>query len=202
MRVHLIHGIHSNGVGNTGKLAPYFRDGGFDTFARTYGYAWASPAFLPGLVDWQNQRRAKRLAETIADGDAIVCHSNGAAVSHWIQAEHRELSAVILINPALDRDTDFHNVARVLCLHNAGDDVVGLSSVIPFSAWGAMGRDGYAGSLANVVNVDCANPPKGLPKLWGHSALFEPEKLLHWGPALAREMGVMVAKGSGVQSMA
>lgn len=195
MRVHLIHGIHSNGVGNTGKLAPYFRDAGFDVFARRYGWAFASPAILPGLVDWQNQRRAKRLAETIADGDAIICHSNGAAVAWYIQAEHRELSALILVNPALDRDADFHNVTRVLCLHNAGDDVVGWSSLVPFSSWGAMGRDGYAGTLANVVNVDGANPPDGLPKLWGHSALFDDYCLPHWGPALARELFIMIGRG-------
>ncbi len=192
MRIHLIHGIHSNGVGNTGKLAPYFRDDGFDVFARRYGYAFASPAFLPGFVNWQNQGRAKRLSETIADGDAIVCHSNGAAVAYLIQADHRELSALILINPALDRDTDFHNVGRVLCLHNAGDDVVGLSAALPFNHWGAMGRDGYAGTLNNVVNVDCAAPPPGLPKLWGHSALFDKYNLPHWGPALAREMKIML----------
>lgn len=119
MRVHLIHGIHSNGAGLTGQLAPYFRDAGFDTFVRRYGYAFASPAILPGLVDWQNQRRAARLVDEIEDGDAIVCHSNGAAVAYYIQADHRELSALILINPALDRATDFHNVRRVLCLHNA-----------------------------------------------------------------------------------
>jgi len=195
VRVHLIHGIHSNGVGNTGKLAPYFRDADFDVFARRYGWAFASPAILPGFVDWRNQRRAKKLAETIADGDAVVCHSNGAAVAYYIQADHRELSALILINPALDRDTDFHNTGRVLCLHNAGDDVVGLSAALPFNHWGAMGRDGYAGTLANVVNVDCANPQEMLPPLWGHSALFEKDALPFWGPALAREMRLMLNKG-------
>lgn len=194
MRVHLIHGIHSNGVGNTGKLAPYFRDAGFDVFARRYGWAFASPAILPGLVNWQNERRAKRLAETIADGDAIVCHSNGAAVAYCIQADHRELSALILINPALDRDTDFHNVERVLCLHNEGDDVVGLSAALPLNHWGMMGKTGYSGSLANVVNVDCANPPAGLPKLWGHSALFDKYNLPHWGPALAAELRLMTGR--------
>lgn len=194
MRVHLIHGIHSNGVGNTGKLAPYFRDAGFDVFARRYGWAFASPAILPGLVNWQNERRAKRLAETIADGDAIVCHSNGAAVAYCIQADHRELSALILINPALDRDTDFHNVERVLCLHNEGDDVVGLSAALPLNHWGMMGKTGYSGSLANVVNVNCANPPAGLPKLWGHSALFDKYNLPHWGPALAAELRLMTGR--------
>lgn len=192
MRIHLIHGIHSNGVGNTGKLAPAFRAAGFDVFARRYGWAFASPAILPGFVDWQNQRRAKRLAATIADGDAIVCHSNGAAVAYCIQADHRTLSALILIQPALDADTDFHNVERVLCLHNEGDDVVGLSAALPLNHWGMMGKTGYSGSLANVVNVDCANPPDGLPRLWGHSDLFERGHLEHWGPALARELKIMV----------
>lgn len=194
MRIHTIHGIHSNGAGLTGKLAPYFRAAGFDVFVRRYGYVFATPAFIPGLLNWRNERRAKKLAEVIADGDAIVCHSNGAAVAYDIQAEHRSLSALILINPALDRDTDFHNVERVLCLHNDGDDVVGLSAAIPFTHWGAMGKSGYAGSLANVVNVDCANPPAGLPKLWGHSALFDKYALPHWGPALARELKLMTGK--------
>lgn len=192
MRIHTIHGIHaSRPGGNTSRLAPYFRAGGFYTMVRSYGYAFATPAFLPGFLDWQNSRRAARLSAAIADGDAIVCHSNGAAVAWHIQAEHRTLSALILINPALDRDIDFHNVDRVLCLHNAGDDVVGLSAAIPFTHWGAMGQRGYAGSLANVVNVDCANPPARLPRLWGHSALFDKYNLPHWGPALAREMKLM-----------
>jgi len=169
------------------------REAGFDVMVRSYGYALA---LTSGLTDWLNRRRARKLSAAIQEGDAIVCHSNGAAVAYYIQAEHRSLSALILINPALDRDTDFHNVERVLCLHNAGDDVVGWSALAPFSIWGAMGRDGYAGSLANVVNVDCANPPPGLPKLWGHSALFDKYNLPHWGPALAREMKVMTGMES------
>lgn len=193
MRVHLIHGIHaSRPGGNTSRLAPYLREAGFDVMVRRYGF---DLAIFSGLTDWLNQRRAKKLAANIADGDAIICHSNGAAVAWYIQAEHRELSALILINPALDRDADFHNVERALCLHNAGDDVVSWSSLVPFSSWGAMGRDGYAGTLANVVNADGANPPRGLPKLWGHSALFDDYCLPHWGPALARELSIMIGRG-------
>lgn len=194
MRVHLIHGIHSTNGGNTSRLAPHFRAAGFDTMVRHYGYTFATPAFLPGFLDWRNAQRARRLAAIIADGDAVVCHSNGAAVAWHIQAEHRALSAVILVNPALDRGADFHNVERVLCLHNAGDEVVGFSEAVPFAHWGAMGRDGYAGTLANVVNVDCAAPPPWLPRLWGHSALFAPDALRRWGPALARELKIMTGK--------
>jgi hypothetical protein len=45
------------------------------------------------------------------------------------------------------------------------------------------------------ADSDCAAPPPGLPKLWGHSALFDPYNLPHWGPSLAREMKLMTGKG-------
>ena len=192
MRLHTIHGIHANKPGGrTSQLAPYFRAAGFDVFVRSYGL---DLAILSGLTDWLNSRRAARLAKTIDHGDAIICHSNGAAVAWHIQNDHRELSALILNNPALDADRHFNNVGRVLCLHNAGDDVVSWSAIVPLSSWGAMGRDGYTGPAVNVVNVDCANPPDGLPRLWGHSDLFERGHLEHWGPALARELKIMVNK--------
>lgn len=190
MRIHLIHGIHSSHGGNTSRLAPYFRAAGFGVMVRSYGWALA---LTSGLTDWLNTRRAARLAETIKDGDAIVCHSNGAAVAWHIQAEHRTLSALILVNPALDRETEFNNVGQVLCVHNAGDAVVGWAELAPFSHWGSMGRDGYAGTAANVTNLDAAVPPGDLPKLWGHSALFEAEALAQWGPALAGRMRAMIA---------
>jgi pimeloyl-ACP methyl ester carboxylesterase len=185
MRVHLIHGIHSTHGGNTSRLAPYFRAAGFEVMVRAYGYAFA---LTSGLTNWLNTRRAARLADAIKDGDAVVCHSNGAAVAWHIQAEHRMLSTAILINPALDRDTPFDNTRNVVCVHNGGDDVVAWSVLAPFSAWGAMGRDGADGSQPNITNIDAANPPLGLPRLWGHSALFEPANLTMWGMALA---GVM-----------
>lgn len=193
MRVHLIHGIHSTHGGNTSRLAPYFRAAGFDCMVRSYGWALA---LTSGLTDWLNERRARRLAERIEDGDAIVCHSNGAAVAWHIQSEHRVLSALIMINPALDRETEFNNVGEVLCVHNAGDGVVGWAELAPFSHWGSMGRDGYSGKTPTVRNIDGANPPVGLPRLWGHSALFEPDELAQWGPTLAREMRVMVGEAS------
>lgn len=189
MKIHLIHGIHSSHGGNTKRLAPYFRAAGFDPVVHSYGWALA---LTSGLTDWLNIRRAKRLAERIEDGDAIVCHSNGAAVAWHIQAEHRALSALILVNPALDRDTEFDNVGEVLCVYNAGDGVVGWAELAPFSHWGSMGRDGYSGKTPTVRNLDAGHPPAGLPPLSGHCALFEPAALPHWGPHLAREMHAML----------
>lgn len=196
MRVHLIHGIHSSHGGNTSRLAPFFRRAGFETMVRSYGWALA---LTTGLTDWLNKRRAKRLAEVIKDGDAIVCHSNGAAVAYHIQAEHRMLSALILVNPALDCDTEFDNVDRVLVVHNAGDTVVGWSELAPFSHWGSMGRDGYTGKSGNVINLDAGNPLiAGLPALDGHNALFADDALPEWGPFLASWMRVLTVNERGV----
>lgn len=189
MKIHLIHGIHSSHGGNTSRLAPAFRGAGFDVMVRSYGWALA---LTSGLTDWLNVRRARKLAERIEDGDAIVCHSNGAAVAWHIQAEHRVLSALIMVNPALDTDTEFDNVGEVLCVHNAGDAVVGWAELAPFSHWGSMGRDGYSGKTPTVRNIDAARPPAGLPMLWGHSDLFEPDNLPHWGHYLAHELRAML----------
>jgi len=184
MIVHLIHGIHSSSGGNTSKLAPFFRAAGLDVMVRSYGWAMA---LTSGLTDWLNERRARRLAENIENGDSIVCHSNGAAVAWHIQSEHRLLDTLILINPALDADIEFHNVSRVIVVHNAGDDVVAWSVLAPFSHWGSMGRDGYTGNQSHVTNVDAANPPNGLPVLHGHSALFEPAVITQWGVWLVNQ---------------
>jgi alpha-beta hydrolase superfamily lysophospholipase len=189
MRVHLVHGLHSSHGGNTSRLAPYFREAGYECMVRSYGWALA---LFSGLTDWLNVRRARRLAKEIHDGDAIVCHSNGADVAYYIQSEHRMLSALILINPALDRDTEFNNVDQVMVIHNAGDSVVAWSELAPFSAWGSMGRDGYTGQSRNVKNINAAIPPDGLPSLWGHSALFEPDALSKWGPWLVKQMRQMM----------
>ena len=50
-----------------------------------------------------------------------------------------------------------------------------------------MGHAGYEGADENIVNIDCANTP-GLPRVWGHSAIFLPQNLAAWGPHIARRM--------------
>jgi hypothetical protein len=106
------------------------------------------------------------------------------------------LSAVILVNPALDRDVPFDNTGKVLCVHNRGDAVVGWASLAPFSHWGPMGKDGADGSQPNITNIDAGQPPPGLPSLHGHSALFEPHTLPYWGPHLAQQLRTMTADGA------
>ena len=185
MTVHLIHGIHSTGGGNTSKLAIYLRAMGHDVEVHSYGYAFASTSALPGWTNYLNRGRAEKCAKRIKDGDSVVCHSNGAAVAYLIQEPPlRTLKSIVLIQPALDRDAVFHNTERVLCIYNEKDDVVGLSSILPGNYWGAMGKLGPDDSHHNLETLDALAPPHGLPPYGGHLDLFGKANIAAWATSI------------------
>lgn len=191
MKVHFIHGIHTSDRDNvTARLAQTFRDRGFKTMVRSYGYALA---LTTGLTNWLNNRRAKKLSALIDDGDCVVAHSNGCAIAYLIQREYKPLSAVILIQPALDNWRTFDNTDKVLVLYNKKDDVVGLSMLGFCSAWGDMGRDGYKGILGNVEQWDTEAPPYLIPPYSGHSGIVD--KLEAWANALASWLDSTIKAG-------
>jgi pimeloyl-ACP methyl ester carboxylesterase len=180
MKIHLIHGIHaSRPGGNTSRLAPFFAAYGMPVFVHSYGW-------LPALLArWRNDEIAARIAARIADGDVCVGHSNGAAIIQIIQERHRRLAGAALVNPALDADARLDGVGWLDVYHNGCDGVVELSRFLPFNRWGGMGRTGHAGAHPAARNIDCGNTP-GLPRVCGHTALFDRENLDAWGPEIAR----------------
>lgn len=185
MRIHLIHGIHATRGGNTAKLAIYLRAMGHEVEVHSYGYAFASTSALPGWTDYLNRDRAEKCAKRIKDGDSIVCHSNGAAVTYLIQEPPlRTLKNVVLIQPALDRDAVFHNTERVLCIYNEQDDVVGLSSILPGNYWGAMGKLGPDDSHHNMEKWNALAPPHGLMPYGGHIDLFKKASIAAWATTI------------------
>lgn len=187
MKIHLIHGIHTNDKNNVvAKLAPAFRQV-FDeesVFVRKYGYAFALPT---AITNFLNRRRAAKLAQLIKPGDCIVAHSNGCAIAWLLDSEFVEhLNSVVLIQPALDSWRTFDNTSRVLVLYNDEDAVVGLSTLGFSSAWGDMGRVGYTGDLANVEQWNTKAPPYLLPPYAGHVGIMDTERIRQqWGTALA-----------------
>ena len=186
MTVHLIHGIHATEPGgNTAKLAIYLRAMGHKVEVHSYGYAFASTSALPGWTNHLNRGRAEKCAKRIKDGDSVVCHSNGAAVTYLIQEPPlRTLKDVVLIQPALDRNAVFHNTERVLCIYNEQDDVVGLSSILPGNHWGAMGKLGPDDSHHNMEKKDALDPSLGLPLYRGHHGLFEKANIAAWATSI------------------
>lgn len=185
MKIHLIHGIHATTPGgNTAKLAVYFRAMGHEPVVHSYGYAFASTSFLPGWTNHLNRKRAAKLAPLIADGDAVCCHSNGAAVTYCLM-QLRWLSRVVMVQPALDEDVLFPDLTRVLCIYNAFDEVVGASMILPGNYWGGMGKLGYKGpGPHNVESWDACDPPHGLPPYKGHLDMFDRKNIAAWGTTI------------------
>lgn len=172
--VHLIHGIHPKQPGGTvGKLFPYFSPH-FPTMSHEYGSAYALTArFL-------NPGRAKGIGEWVTGSDILVGHSNGCAIAHKIQQDQK-VHGLVLINPALDADIQFHKVDWVHVYYNYGDEAVPLSKFLFAHPWGDMGQRGYTGEDPRVTNFNCCDKSEiVLPCVDGHSDLFEPGKIEAW----------------------
>ena len=181
MKVHLIHGIHATGGGNTAKLAAYLRAMGHEPVVHSYGYAFASTSLLPGWTNHLNRKRAAQLAPLIADGDSVACHSNGAAVTYCLM-RLRQLNRVVMIQPALDADLAFPNARRVLCIHNAEDDLLGLSMILPGNYWGGLGKLRLQRPLAprRVVGLPrSAARPAALRRAYGPVRAREHRRMGH-----------------------
>lgn len=180
-RVVLIHGAEYRKKSRSKmcRLAPAFRAAGFRTVIPTYGFL---PALLLGLIPWLDDRIAESLSGFIEPEDILVGHSNGATLSYLI-SKRIAVKGTVLINAALESDK-LPNARFVHVYFNAGDIVTKLSAIIPFHPWGNMGGVGYQGDDPRVKNFDQGNTP-GLPKLDGHSDVFNVGKCLKWARYMA-----------------
>ncbi|GEK48444.1 hypothetical protein HPA02_27270 [Bisbaumannia pacifica] len=185
MATHLIHGfnVSDGGRGSVGRLAPWMPR------PRRHDYGWT---FLFRLR-WVNENTVDELLPLIAAGDVLVAHSNGCLIAWHLVQRGAPVSAVVCIQPALRRDTEWPEHLPVLCLHNRDDWIVSLgrawgrfvSVANPFRdlhGWGAAGRHGFASGQPLVTNWDTDRQP--FPAL-GHSGAFRQPALGHWAPLVA-----------------
>lgn len=195
MRVHLIHGIHSERGGATALLRPYFEREGFDV--AVYDYGWATGIFSR----FRNGSRARTIARQVGPDDILVGHSNGGTLAYMVQ-DMVPVAGLVLIHPALDEDLSFPRARWVDVYHGDKDHVVELSEAMGFfdlfpHLYGRLGRVGYQGKDAHVVSIDdekltanLARMDEGelrrLPPVTGHSEMFEPAHLGAWGAFYAR----------------
>lgn len=172
--VHLVPGIHtSDPYENIGKLKVYFHDAGFeDVVVHSYGF------LLFFLARFKNPGIAERMKKFVKPGDIIVGYSNGALIGKMIADDGIRLGGLVLINPAIDQDVRFpKNVPWIHVYYNDGDDMVALSSILPFHPWGDMGRVGYRGPWDGRVRK--FNFGRGVPKTDGHSDIFDGREDVH-----------------------
>lgn len=175
MTTWLVHGfnVSDGGRGSIGRLKPYLEGD-----VRRFSYGWT------GLLKLRvtNRQAERQLLQLVRPGDVLIGHSNGALVCHRVaQRLGDQLAAVVVINPALRRDTRWPDSLPVLCLANSTDWVVqlgrvwsrlvSLGRVVP-QGWGAAGRYGFTSHQPNVTNYDTAMAWWTYP-VRGHSGLFE-----------------------------
>lgn len=179
--IHLIHGfnVSDNGAKTVKKMQPYLSD----SISHAVG--------MIGLLDLRCRNAAvvKRLAPLIAGEDILIGHSNGCLIIWRLIEAGVKPKAIVLINPALRRDTKFPNDIPVLCLHSSGDNVVqfgrmwsrltSLGGLTPHG-WGAAGRYGLTSQQKNVESVDIGE------SYWkhtvrSHSGIFREPAVEYWG---------------------
>ncbi len=197
MRVHLIHGIHSERGGATALLRPYFARAGFE--CAVYDYGWATGI----LSRFKNNARARTIARQVRPDDILVGHSNGGTLS-WMVQDIVPVAGLVLIHPALDEDIEFPRAQWVDVYHGERDHVVEMSEALGFfdglgifgflkHPYGRLGRVGYRGRDRHVASIDdekltidLAQIGERLPPVTGHCEMFEPTHIDAWGEYYAR----------------
>jgi len=161
----LAHGfnIRDNGEKTIDKLLPYLSD--HTVLQADYGF------FDLFGVRFYNDNIARVVAGMTPQGAIGIGHSNGCDILVRACKQGAKFSRLILINPALDKETHFgawETLRRIDVLHNMDDTTVTRSRFIPFSPWGEMGRYGYKGHDSRVLNHET----KRLFNASGHSDIF------------------------------
>jgi len=167
----LVHGfnVRDNGKKTIDTLLPYLPE--HKVLQADYGF------FDLFGVRFFNKNIARVVAGMTPAGAIGIGHSNGCDILVRACKQGAKFSRLILINPALDKDTDFdawETLRRVDVLHNVDDVTVTTARFIPFSPWGEMGRYGYQGNDSRVVNHET----KRLFNASGHSDVFNHARAL------------------------
>lgn len=168
-----IHGFNEDEPKETvGKLA-----NDLEAFI-LFNYGWRG---LIGVI-FTNKRHATELYEfsKTIDIPDVYAHSNGAAIAVEAARQGMGIKNLVLINPALKRNTVFPDtIERVIVIytkHDVPTKAAQIADKIPVlcwfvcNAWGAMGREGALTSDPKVVNFNASYWLKE------HSDFFEDSK--------------------------
>ena len=187
--IHLIHGIHTEGLSPIDGLIPYLPA---PTAYPDYGW-------IAGLeTRVANPIIVGCLKPYIARCDILIGHSNGCAVIYDLLNSGVACAGAIFINAALEQTI----IRQMGCpwidvYFNEGDEIteaakIGAQLGLTDPVWGEMGHAGYSGTDPKITNINCGST-QGLPFVSGHSDFFVPSKLAWWGPFLAKRLAAHLA---------
>ena len=173
----LVHGFNVNDPELTiGGLAPHLRDRQHDVHKFCYGHAgFMDVRFANENLAYALLSQVRSMRQLAAWAEVVpIGHSNGCSLIQQAAALQEEplFTRVVYLSPALSNKAELPPLlTKCTVMHNRGDRVVSLGSLIPFHSWGNMGRVGYRGIDVRYDNVDCS------ANVSGHSDWFKPEKL-------------------------
>lgn len=190
MKVHVIHGIHTEQDSPVKGLFPYLTALGFDVRYPEYGYELAvETKILNPVIEGVVQ-------PYIEPVDVIIGHSNGCAIAYHLIHQGLVVKGCIFINAALEQEIKRPPTCGFIDVYyNAGDKITEIAKVIQElgivdEVWGMLGHGGYLGMDPFITNIDCQKGD-GLPVIEGHSDFFTPQKLRYWGPYLAERVRIL-----------
>ena len=191
MRIHLIHGIRTEGPAPIEGLIPFLLP-----WKVAYpDYGWIEELETPFI----NRHVVGALKPYIEAEDVLIGHSNGCAIAYELMQQLPQVGGAVFVNAALERNITRPQACPWIHVYfNAGDQITELAAIaakigIVDKDWGDMGHGGYEGSDEKITNIDCGNQ-RNLPVVSGHSEFFAQQNLQAWGPALRAKL---CARGIG-----
>lgn len=141
-RAVIVHGWNvKRPARSVGALAPHLEALGYEVWCADYGRV-----VLPISTAMRSRAVGKLLAKRLRDGDLVIAHSNGARVAveaSWAGGDVARFD-LVLVNPALDHDTEpGFRARRTLLLYNRHDWATRIARWVPWSSWGDAGARGY-----------------------------------------------------------
>lgn len=148
--VWLVHGILTNGDDSVNRLADDLAMRGLTS--RTYQYPHN------GLLDQRSQRKrtenARGLMQRVGAQDHVVGHSNGCGVVHGAMNLGARFDRVFLFGAALDSDVLWpkRGAKKINVIHNKRDKALTLGWLLPWHAFGSLGKIGYQGEFDQRIH--------------------------------------------------
>jgi pimeloyl-ACP methyl ester carboxylesterase len=141
-KIYLIHGFNvgDEGLDTTDSIRPYLEELGYQIIELDYGH------YHVLRVKLCNNGLARLISKMIEPGSTCIGHSNGCAIIYEACKLGAPFKNVVLVNPALDSNTDIPGqVKKIQVWYSPHDRVTWIAKFIPNFIWGSQGSTGYTG---------------------------------------------------------
>lgn len=183
MRILGLNGILTHGAQSTDRLLGLLGERGYQTLDVNYPFTFAL------MAHFRQRANTTYLLEAYRPGDCLIAHSYGCLLAYRAMQMGAVFDKVFLFAPAMKADVEFPAGAykHIYVMHHPRDFAVWLGSLLPFHAFGRMGRDGYQGPPRDdITNLESKGGSDYDRKL--HSHYFSPARIAKWADFIDRTL--------------